>query len=315
MKNAKKTEIQLIDEVADLRRQIEDLKSVELQRKKMETALRKSEKRYRGVVEGQTELIDRCRPDYTLTFVNEAVCRYFGKKREELLGRSFLPLIADDDRKTVRREIARLSPRRPFLTHEQRVIMPNGEIRWQEWSNQGIFDKAGNLIEIQSVGRDITKQREIKIALEDSQKILLRQKKSLEQKNTALQEILGQIGIEREKIKENVLASVENILLPIVSRLELKNSMIGKKYIELLKASLRDMASSFARKVVEPNLRLSPREVEICNMIKNGFTSKEIAGLLSISLYTVESHRDNIRRKFGINNKKANLVTLLKSIE
>lgn len=314
MKISQKTKKQLIDEVADLRRQVEHLKNAELQRKKMETALRKSEKRYRGVVEGQTELIDRCQPDYTLTFVNEAVCRYFGKKKEGLIGKSFLPLIAEEDRKTVGREIARLSTRRPFLTHEQRVTLPNGEIRWQEWSNQGIFDKAGNLIEIQSVGRDITNQRETAIALENSKNILLQQKKSLERKNTALQEILEQIGIERKKIKENVLASVEDILIPIVRKLELKNPMGREKYLELLEASLKDMASSFVRKVVEPNLKLSPREVEICNMIKNGFTSKEIAGLLSISLYTVESHRDSIRRKLGINNKKANLVTLLKNM-
>ena len=84
MKNSQKTKKQLIEEVAALRRQIEHLKSAELQRKKMEIALRKSEKRYRGVVEGQTEFIDRSLPDYTITFVNEAVCRYFGKKKEDL---------------------------------------------------------------------------------------------------------------------------------------------------------------------------------------------------------------------------------------
>jgi len=128
------------------------------ERKRMEEALRESEERYRAIVEDQTELLCRCLPDGRLTFVNEAYCRYFGKKREELVGHSCMRLIFEEDREKVREQFASLSPENPLVTYEQRVILPSGEIRWQQWTDRAIFDEQGSFVEVQSVGRDITER-------------------------------------------------------------------------------------------------------------------------------------------------------------
>jgi PAS domain S-box-containing protein len=118
-----------------------------------------AEQRYRAAVEDQTELICRWLPDGTLTFVNGAYCRYFQKSPEELLGKSFMPLIPEEDQAKVEQAIAQLSPDNPLVTYSHRVYAPDGSTRWMEWTDRALYDAKGNLVELQSVGRDITKQK------------------------------------------------------------------------------------------------------------------------------------------------------------
>ncbi|HYK02569.1 MAG TPA: PAS domain S-box protein [Thermoanaerobaculia bacterium] len=130
------------------------------ERMNMERALRESEARYRRVVEDQTELIVRCLPDGTRTFVNEAYCRYSEATAEELIGTSFFPCIPEEEHELIRRKYATITVEHPVATDEHRVFTPRGILRWHRWTDRGIFDAAGNLVEIQAVGRDITEERE-----------------------------------------------------------------------------------------------------------------------------------------------------------
>jgi PAS domain S-box-containing protein len=120
--------------------------------------LRSAESRYRGVVEDQTELICRFLPDWTLTFVNEAYCSYFGKSRDEIVGRSFMSLIPEEERGKVAELLATLSQGTPCSTVEHWVFA-DGQQRWQQWTNRAIFDPAGNVAEFQAVGRDVTERK------------------------------------------------------------------------------------------------------------------------------------------------------------
>jgi PAS domain S-box-containing protein len=138
------------------------------ERKRAERALQESEARYRAIVEDQTELICRFLPDGTLTFVNDAYCKYFGKKREDLIGHTFMPLIPEEDHEKLKDHFASLSPKSPVATHEHRVIGSHGEIRWQQWTNRMVLDEEGQLIELQSVGRDITERKLMEEVLKSS---------------------------------------------------------------------------------------------------------------------------------------------------
>lgn len=149
---------------------VQSLKGMIRQMQLSESKLRESEERYRGVVESQSEFITRFRPDGTITFANEAYCRYFGFEDCNINGLKFRPSIPDDDRKSLNEQFRQLSPEHPEMISEHRIIMPNGEIRWQQWSDRAIFGPDRTIIEYQSVGRDITEKKQIEQNLTDSEK-------------------------------------------------------------------------------------------------------------------------------------------------
>nr|WP_320160845.1 PAS domain S-box protein [uncultured Methanoregula sp.] len=130
--------------------------------------LYRSEERYRNIIEDQTEFICRFTSEGNISFVNEAYCRYFGKRKEELAGNKFSPEIPPEDKERVKAHFASITPDNPVRTVEHRIAMPDGEIRWQQWSDRAIFDNRGAVIEFQSVGRDITERKRMEWALHES---------------------------------------------------------------------------------------------------------------------------------------------------
>jgi PAS domain S-box-containing protein len=122
-------------------------------------ALQASEARYRAIVESQTELVCRYRADGTVTFANDAFCRYFGRVREELVGQVFVPTIHPADLPEVRERLASLGPGERVVTVENRIIGPGGAVRWTQWTNVALYDDQGRFIEFQAVGRDVTDER------------------------------------------------------------------------------------------------------------------------------------------------------------
>jgi len=122
--------------------------------------LEMSEALYRAVVEDQTELICRFLPNRLHVFANEAYCRYFGRKRDEILKLRFFPDIQREDRKSLSNYFSALSPERPVSTIETRMQCQDKGLRWLRWNIRGFFDKDGRVMEYQAVGSDITEQKE-----------------------------------------------------------------------------------------------------------------------------------------------------------
>lgn len=136
-----------------------------------ERKLKESEELYRTVVEDQTDLISRCTPEGIRTFVNRAYCEYHGKPAEELLGQSIFDLIPPRDRKKIRESFASMTPENPVVSYDHRVLRPNGKLSLNQWLDHAIFDESGTLREIQSIGRDITKEREAEARLREAQRL------------------------------------------------------------------------------------------------------------------------------------------------
>ncbi|MGE5790738.1 MAG: PAS domain-containing protein, partial [Syntrophaceae bacterium] len=120
----------------------------------------------------QTEIICRFQPDGTLTYVNEAYCRYFGCEREGLQDRNILHSISEQDRQKVLSQLQNLNPGRPVGTTECRVMNSFGELLWNQWSYRAIFDGEGHILEYHSVGRDITYRKYTQEVLEKRADIL-----------------------------------------------------------------------------------------------------------------------------------------------
>lgn len=127
--------------------------------------LKLSETRYRTVLETQTELVCRFTPDTTLTFVNSAYARYFGERTETLIGKSWLQYIPQDQHEGIRNHLTHLQETQRSISYEHSVLAADGVLRWQQWTDQPILDELGNIVEIQSVGIDITERKNAELAL------------------------------------------------------------------------------------------------------------------------------------------------------
>jgi len=165
---------------------------------------------------------------------------------------------------------------------------------------------------IDAVAKQLSKsieRKSIEDTLKKSRSELWKQKMFLERKNIALREVLEQIEIDKNSIKNEIANNVHEILLPILRKIKIKK---GKsKYINLLEYHLREITSSFGNKISDRHIKLTPREIEICSMIKGNLTSKEIAGFLNLSYQTIEKHRKNIRKKLKVPDKKTKLTAFL----
>jgi PAS domain S-box-containing protein len=144
------------------------------ERKSAEAALRASEARYRAIVQDQSELLCRFLPDTTLTFVNNAFCRFFGMSQEDLVGRSFLPLMSEGP--TGNTDIRRFVPRTLTWSAETAMTRCDGQKRWLQWTGRAVRDGKGRAVEFQGVGRDTTeaklaeeKRKATEIALRESE--------------------------------------------------------------------------------------------------------------------------------------------------
>ncbi|MGB7442240.1 MAG: EAL domain-containing protein [Coleofasciculaceae cyanobacterium] len=156
---------------------------------KLKAKLRQSEQRYRAIVEDNKEPICRFLSDGRLTFVNSSFCHHFGKTSDELVGQNFLSLMPEEHRHKLQRHIDQLSSQNPVATRESQIVLPSGEVYWQQWTDRLIiheqnhplteaksdsltsFEKEGleaivyseevaQIVEFQSVGRNITERRQ-----------------------------------------------------------------------------------------------------------------------------------------------------------
>jgi PAS domain S-box-containing protein len=122
-------------------------------------ALADDDARFRDIVISQTELIGRFLPDGTITFVNEAVCDFFGYGEREIVGRKIHEFVDGESDAELARALEGLTPERPFVQITQRLVGRHGT-KWMRWNNRAFFDESGSPVEYQGVGRDVTRDLE-----------------------------------------------------------------------------------------------------------------------------------------------------------
>ncbi|AOF83064.1 diguanylate cyclase domain protein [Methyloversatilis sp. RAC08] len=144
------------------------LQSASAAARKTLEALALNEGRYQAILEDQSDLICRFRADGHVIYVNEAYCRYFGASADDIVRGKWHPLVVPDDLAHIERELARLSPDNPMVVIENRVVVADGSVRWAQFVNHAFFDDGGALLEVQSVGRDITDRKSLEARLAES---------------------------------------------------------------------------------------------------------------------------------------------------
>lgn len=152
--------IAAFQDISDRKRLEAEQRQRELERQIVENTLRNRERCYRQVIQAQTDLILRSRPDTTITFANEALCLALGRPLEEILGTQWSDFVPPDEMEPIYAKIAALTPEQPMFENINQDQRANQQMGWTQWISLGIFDEQGQLVEIQSVGRDITALKE-----------------------------------------------------------------------------------------------------------------------------------------------------------
>ena len=151
------------------------------------------------------------------------------------------------------------------------------------------------------------------IELAEANRQLTLERQALQEANTALKILLSRIEQEKQEIYSDIKTNVEKILMPILHALASQLPPEQAKYVEMIGSNLEEIASPFLNKLSLSYHSMTPTEIAICNMIRNGMRTKEIAEIRCVSESTINRHREKIRRKLDITNKDVNLVTFLQS--
>jgi len=162
---------------------------------------------------------------------------------------------------------------------------------------------------------EITALKLTEEALKKSQEALIEQKQSLEEVNIALKVLLKQREEDKLELEKKVLNNVKDLVLPYVEKL--KNPRLkprDRTLVDIIDTHLQDIISPLLQRFANAKMLLTPQEMQIAALVKDGKTSKEIADVLNVSETTVNFHRKNLRVKFGLRNKRTNLRSYLMSI-
>ena len=138
---------------------------------------------------------------------------------------------------------------------------------------------------------------------------------NLEEVHAALKFLLNHKDEDRKELEENILLNMKWLVLPYLNKM--KKSGLNERqetYRDIVESLLNEMTSPFVWKLSSQDLSLTPTEIQVANLVKEGKTTKEVAELLNSSTRAVEFHRENLRAKLGLKNKKANLRSHLLSL-
>ena len=164
----------------------------------------------------------------------------------------------------------------------------------------------------ESLKSEIVERKEAEKKLRKRERELKMKSNNLQEVNTAMKVLLDQREQDRREVEETVMNNVKELLAPYLERLKkTKLTDVQLAHVRVLETNLDNIVSPFLKTLHSKYLNLTPKEIRVASLIKEGRTTKEIAELLGMSVAAVDFHRNNIRKKLGLRNKKANLVSHL----
>jgi len=197
-----------------------------------------------------------------------------------------------------------------------RVYNPKiGKYVWIHAISIATRDKNGEISHANGIFIDVTEKNRAFEKLKNSEKKLEDRANSLFEMNTALNVLIQKMESNESDFQEQVTANMHQLVLPYLKKIK-DNTLdsTNKSLIDIVELNLNTVTASFSHQLSSSLYGLTSTEIKVANLVKHGSTTKEIAATLNISHKTVESHRERIRKKLRISNKKINLRSHLLSI-
>ncbi len=246
---------------------------------------------------------------------NDAAEKIFGYKKKEMLGKNteFIHVDKASYQEFGEKMLPILNSKGVFQT-EFNMRKKDGTVFPTEHTVKKVDDESGLPVINVSVVRDISSQRMVTEKLQQKQEELQAKAERLTEMNIALKVFLEQRDQEKKSLEDQVSESINGLIIPYLNKIRASNlNKLQMEYIHILESNLKEIVKPFNHRLSGKLMHLSPSETRVANYVKQGYRIKEIAAKLNISMRTVEFHRDNIRKKLGLKNKKINLKTYLSS--
>jgi PAS domain S-box-containing protein len=279
-------------------------------RKRTEEALRIKD----SAIESSINAIALAEPRGNLTYVNKSFLRLWGyHSDQEVIGRSAVEFW--QVQKKALGIIEALWETGSWVG-ELVARRSDGSLFDAQFSASMVTDEAANPVLMMGSCFDITERKRAVQALKEREAELEIKTNSLEEMNTALRVLLKRRDEDKTELEEKVLVNVRELVLPFLKKV--KNGRLDPEqmaYIRVLESNLNDIVSPFLHTLSSKYSNLTPTEIRVAHLIKDGKTTKEVANLMNLSIRTIDFHRENIRKKLGIKNRKTNLRTHLLSIQ
>ncbi len=283
--------------------------------KKANRELKRSQSIVEAYMEATTDAAVMIDLNGTIVDLNDEFTRRFGKDKKQLHGENIFGLFPDDVA-IRRREMGKqvIQSGKPLHVQDERDGM------WNKASIHPLFNENGKISHLVIFTHEITEfkrmERELTESRNELEKKIFKRTAELEEVNTALRVLVKSRNADAREMEDRIVFNVNELILPNLE--ELRNTEINKSQrylIDIMGKNLEEITSQFIHGIEGRYLKLTPAEMKVANLVKQGKTNKQIAELYKLSPRTVESHRENIRKKTGIKNKKVNLRSYLVSNE
>ncbi len=276
---------------------------------------KEKEEQYLALVESIRGWVWEANADLVHTYASSGMQEILGYGLEEFIGKSpvdFMPA----------GEIERLKPlirkticqKHSFISLHHTALHKKGHPVFVEVNGVPFFDQKGKLLGYRGSCHDITEQKRTMDALKEREEELTVKSKTLEEVNAALRVLLKQREEDREDLEQQFVSNMREMILPYILKAKKgQPDRAHKTYLEIAVTNLNEIISPFLNTMRQ--LNFTPREIEVASLVKDGRTTKEIAELMGVAPSAIDSHRNNIRIKVGLNKKKINLRSYLLSLK
>jgi PAS domain S-box-containing protein len=189
-------------------------------------------------------------------------------------------------------------------------------LKAQEELESRVAQRTAELVQVNhQLRQEIEERKQIEQELRKREAELEIKTDELGEVNTALRVLLKRRDEDKDELEEKIQLNVKELVLPYLERLKKAGSVAEQSaYVNILESNLNEIVAPFLHSLTTKNLKLTPTEIQVASLVKEGKTTKDIAVMLHLSSRTVEFHRNNIRKKLGLNKSKVNLRSHLLSI-